>query len=447
MKFNAKKNALSLAVTNALVAGGAIAYSSSAAAEVVTLDSTTANTPLAFASEIIVDDSLANGIANGIDFFANVESMGYGMPGGETPFWTRLDLEGAEFLASSISTGAGSANNSNITALTAQRASTDKTVMVYQFQTGTASSAGTNSSDQLSMRMTVPGTLGLKLTEKGSVTASYSLYELTASSAISGGETNRLAGPDTREIMNFNTSAINFAVTPKNSTVDVTQESKHFTGNDANVASLGSFTLTENTVLLRSGASTTSTPGTIDVVSNADLVITGNFSAANSVFVTTNSSCGGSGTTFTIDAAAGEAVLNLGTMTVPSTSYVCMAVDGSVSIPDGEYGIEYRPTSASGYEVATRTADFGVLKKNGSTAEVPMLLDSASAYRQIIRVTNPSTQAGKVHITAYNDEGEKGPNTWSFDLPAGKSTGLFGTADVVTHTGVTIGTADRKSVV
>lgn len=450
MKLNAKKKLLSLAVTNALVATGAVAYADSAMSATVHLDMTATNSPaLKFASEIVVDDSAWDaGIANGIEFTAAMANMGYGMAN-DTSFWTRLDLEGAgatfaatNGYAGGVYTADDLSGSSKATLISAQRASSDTSVMVYEFKTGTSSGDTTLSTDAVGMGMTKTG-VGLNLTSKDSVTATYSLYELTASSAIQGTDSNRLAGPTAREILNFDSSAIDFIVEPKTSTVDVTKQSLVFqdeTEDGTVVASLGTFSIDDADDVLLGDGSPASATSVIDVASDADIAVIGDMSAVDAIYI--GSGCSTSvnaSTTFTIDAAAGEAVFNVGNMA--ASGEICFVADGVNPLQDTTYEIEYRPTAEAGYEVNDVKESFGVFEKNGSTADVMMLLAPDSQYRQLMRISNPTAQSGKVHITAYDDDGNKAPNTWSFDLEAGKSTGLINSQQVVDNTGVTSASA------
>lgn len=277
----------------------------------------------------------------------------------------------------------------------------------------------------------------------------------------------------------FSFSEVDYSNSPN--VVDVLQQSRFFTDGvtaNLNTAKLCEISIEETAALLSSGAPANSTAGIDAASSTSVLKIKGDFSAVaeggaftdplvkQRVFLTTSSgatpgtaaalgNCVGLGaqpldtatTEIATSVSATEATFAIGADTLidmvddaaaaGSTGKVsvCMTVNGVTSIPAGTYEVAYEPVATAGYTVEPHAfGSCAPFTKNGSTADVPLVANAASAWPQFMRVTNPTSIGGKVHIYAIDDQGlKKGP--MSFDLAAGSSTGLITVQQILDGTG------------
>lgn len=272
-------------------------------------------------------------------------------------------------------------------------------------------------------------------------------------------------------------NSANFA--PK---IDVTQQSKLFEADAAKGVTTDTAALCEvslafdGTPLLRNGSSTVAA-GVTQVLSpntgaaGSLLTFSGDFSAAqdsstgafstqtaeNRVFLDTNSDCSstlGSGAVASDELSQDQAVFYTTNQTfadvvdgtVNGTTggvYLCLNVNGETAIPVSTYSAVYSPESgadADNIPFSVPSIDYtcGETTKGGSTVEIPMVLDPASPYRYFLRVSNPSSVSGNVIITAFNDDGVAGGSSWTFNLPAGHSTGLITAQNIIDNTGVSL---------
>jgi hypothetical protein len=265
-------------------------------------------------------------------------------------------------------------------------------------------------------------------------------------------------------------------------TVDVVQGSKFFTAaHDGTTASaktvaLCEFAIGESAARLKDGSAANSTAtveasaagSVIKVKGNFDALVDGSdfttTTAKGRLFFTTETTSTTAGcsngkevtsttsgylpattlsateATFTLNNSTLGALVDTATPGTGTTkATLCMTANGTTPIVDGSFTVTYEPVAAAGFQVEnTALTKCAKLAKNGSTFKVPMVLDSTSAYRQFIRVTNPSSVEGAVHIKAYNDDGTEGTQTMDFTLKPGQSSGMISMSDLATATGVTL---------
>jgi len=209
----------------------------------------------------------------------------------------------------------------------------------------------------------------------------------------------------------------------------------------------------------------------IDIVgANTTLVVEGNFEfalsgssfATNQVFLSENADCSSEDkASDTLDATT--ATFNIGsntpvvyanaTATPTDPVYVCIKANGTTAISPAQYSAKYVPVSASlsngavsgssalSFDVTETALTCAETTRSGTTESVAMFLEPNAAYTTYLRITNPSEIAGKVNITAVNDEGAAGGNTWTFLLGSKQSTGLITAQNIMDNTGVSISSA------
>lgn len=104
-------------------------------------------------------------------------------------------------------------------------------------------------------------------------------------------------------------------------------------------------------------------------------------------------------------AAAGDVTLPL------SGALFSVDADGD-EINPSSYTFSITDDGDATFDVGTVTVDCGSLLYSGSTDRLDFALTPNGAFTQFARITNPSSTAGDVTVTVYNDDGE----SVSFDL-------------------------------
>lgn len=170
-----------------------------------------------------------------------------------------------------------------------------------------------------------------------------------------------------------------------------------------------------------------STPTYTSFVATHEIIVDGDFSAAENVFLFVDdgtATCATAGGTVpaTINTALDQAVFaptvtagGVGTLTTdgPDTgATICLEVDGTTVIEEGPYMGTYDPVAQTGFTVDTVMFDLATLGNTGTTIEVNLTLTPSNAggvYRNLIRVTNPTSTTGRVFMRMINDAGESSP--------------------------------------
>jgi len=195
---------------------------------------------------------------------------------------------------------------------------------------------------------------------------------------------------------------------------------------------------------------------TANATATGTLVVTGDFTAAqdlttlvpdgtytgSNVFVDSNGAldC----VAHASDAAAATLTGTTATFTgfgaaaAAGSRAVCMIVNGVSTIATGSYSAVYTPVGNTGYTLSPSTLTLNTLAKNGSTQVANLALSPTGAYKNYIRVSNGSNNAGTVSITLYNDDGAAA--TFALSAVAGQtsdtlagqaSTGLMDITDLM----------------
>ena len=154
-----------------------------------------------------------------------------------------------------------------------------------------------------------------------------------------------------------------------------------------------------------------------DVVSDSKVTLTGDFSAAASILFNDGGDCvldtaaGSTETSVTITQSiidAGEIVVDLDTAASADGTHdgdICFIANGTDVISESDYSVTWNGTANTGYVDSSATGDLASLERNGSRAELNMLLDPASNFRNFVRITNPSNIDGRVFLELINDDG------------------------------------------
>jgi len=315
----------------------------------------------------------------------------------------------------------------------------------------------------------------IKLDTSAGVNLTYRLYDDVSSAELFSND-NVLGGTVTQQLLKFAPVLKNGQPTaPTSVDINVGEESKKLedsTGATVTNAPLCSFDLQfdadplyNNTSSSATNVATTSSGPAAMLTTNTDgskIVVSGDFSAAKDtsgnkdltrVFMSSGTNCTGSTTTaanaIADDFQSATFFFGNNAPNGGSIATLCYKPDGTTPIVEMKQGAltaQYQPAQATGFTVSNVNLACGKLEKGGSTEDVVMVLNPASAYLQLMRITNPSATAGKVSITAINDKGVAGPNTMEFELPAGNSTGMINTQSIIDATGVVVGSGVNDNV-
>ncbi len=215
--------------------------------------------------------------------------------------------------------------------------------------------------------------------------------------------------------------------------IEVADDSLNFEGGGVDTA-LGSLfvALNDPTPFDTDGAAITMA----DILTSHTVEIAGDFSAADAVTLHLDSDgtteCGVTAPVFTATLntdmnvatfapPVGE-VGDLSTDGVETAATVCLEVTGSDVINEGTYIGTYKPVDASGYTLDDAVFTLGALDNTGTTIELNLTLTprpSGGVYRNLIRVTNTSSNSGRVFFRMVNDAGESSPTVTLGEVTGG----------------------------
>ena len=270
---------------------------------------------------------------------------------------------------------------------------------------------------------------GVTLINQSDVTATYALYE-TGTAAQNQDST--LSSAAAQVAYRFSTALSIQAGSTNNATlvallsppaqtngtvdeIDVTQESKYFEdATDEQVSPFGiaAISLVTPTPLTASSVAVPQLDTIIDD-SNVTAVVSGDFSSASGL---TND---GDATNFTTASTLlntdGDAEFVVAD-TESSTNYTGSLVvyeflyqtDGTTVIPETTFALTLGLAAQTGYTLASSVGpvEMDKFEKNGSTSETNLQLDPAGAFKNFVRLTNPSGIDGRVFLTVINDDGD-----------------------------------------
>ena len=157
-----------------------------------------------------------------------------------------------------------------------------------------------------------------------------------------------------------------------------------------------------------------------DVFAESTVTLTGDFSSADAIRFFENSTCAATSSPVTVTVTqtmvdAGEIVVDLndldgdGAGDGTHTGDICFVANGEDVIAESDYSVTWNGTGEAGYVDVSATEALASLERNGSRAELNMLLAPDGAFKNFVRITNPSTIDGRVFLELINDEGVSEP--------------------------------------
>jgi len=415
-----KKLLLSTAVTAAIGASGA-------AHAVVDLDAGTGAQTYASELDFSTNTTLQDTTTGNLD---TRNTLGFGVSAGATRF-VRLDLSnGATFgtlpgLAVDANADGDDDPSTNAAGnvvgasqITVVEGGIGEDFVIYQF----TANDGSNDISLLADTQVTVDIGDLDLTSQSSVSATYQLYETGA--GASNELTSASLGDERNGTLLTFGSALNINADPSTTNpaelIDVTEESLLFTDNedpsgDNTVSGFGtaSIALVSPAPLRRDSSAVTQLDEIIDVT-NSGATIAGDFTSASSVSndngTTQVGTIAGDGQSVTFagtdlnNAVSGDFAAN------PPVVYEFLyTTDGSSTIQEGDFELTLNLAANPGYILPNSIGPVSLdsFSKNGSTAELNMALDPDGAFRNFIRITNPTTVQGRVFVTLINDQGDR----------------------------------------
>ena len=402
----------------------------------VDLTSATPTVPV-FATEIAVDATNGTSLTNAGNAIDVVVDYGFAA-NANTIRYLRFDLSsGAEFGAAPSLACIGADNGSDNQTATVSSGGNGASFVIFELVDTDDAIASDGECTLAAATYDVTGQTGVTLT--------YGHYE-TAGTAVS--KTGALA-TDSGSIISFGAALdVDFdAVTPAK--IDVTQASKYFNGGTADDETvIGDVNIdVDGTTLWTDGLAAALT----DIVgAGTALDVTGVFTAAQNddgtytgaalsrVFIDNDGGCDNVNTAASALSAT-EASFTLNTTAVADAAEVCFMVEGTPVIEKTSFTANYDVTVAGATSDATDVSvgTISTLTKNGSSADVELVLTPGGAFNNYIRISNTSAIAGDVFVTVWNDSGDSVQinlgdvaGVSSSTIAAGASTGVIPTSAV-----------------
>lgn len=86
---------------------------------------------------------------------------------------------------------------------------------------------------------------------------------------------------------------------------------------------------------------------------------------------------------------------------------VTYTVSGKTPIAEGKITANLTLEAKAGYDIqAERVLDVAELFKSGVEEDLELVFSPATSYPQFVRISNTGTQAGKINLTVFNDNGD-----------------------------------------
>jgi hypothetical protein len=394
---------------------------------------------LKFATEININATTGQDLANtgAMNVSAN---FGFGVDAGVTVY-IRFDLsDGAKFKADPTYAISNTVATPADATVTQSAGGSGASYVIFSVTAPTGGLAATDIGT-----LTLDAT-GVTVFDQNSVAVTYALYQFAGDAVNQSSALNT----DTKDLINWEAALKTTvtAVTP--SKIDVTQDSKKFVAGDTTV--IGQVGVDVSGALWTTGA--TATMSNL-VAAGTSLDVAGDFSAVqdltggvpdgtftmSNVFIDTTDLTCSTQDQDSDSLNATSASFTLDTNTLATTAQLCMTVNGVSQIGQGSYTGVYNVTAASGSNAADMNlGTLSTLTKNGSDDYLSFVLTPGGYFQDLVRITNPTTIAGAVHVTVYNDSGDNVsfnladvPNVDGLvdgKLPAGASTNMMNLSDI-----------------
>lgn len=365
-KFALKASVVAMAAVLPGLASAAISMSDSIA------DARTYASELVTNGTTVISDTNLNALVN----------VGFGVSNGQTRF-IRFDLSNGKFggtvAGSHVDAGVSTAGTSYTPAVAVSAGgSTSDTYVIFQV----TADANYASSDVFSFGLGTAG--GVKVTDKASsVSLTYGLFE-TGVAAVNNTTSDRLATA-TETIASFGTG-LKFALTTGTQTASVSTLYKSFTGSSANgPVEIGEVNYTTNANVYVANGSAVALS---DLVSTANVVVAGDFTAAGSVHLTTGGTCSATTTVAgTLNSAKTQATLAVDA-TAQTTGAICYTVTGTTVLPVQTVTAALDVTSGAGADVSAGT--LGTIAHDGTVLKAPYMA-GASGQTTFVQLANMGT--------------------------------------------------------
>lgn len=121
---------------------------------------------------------------------------------------------------------------------------------------------------------------------------------------------------------------------------------------------------------------------------------------------------------------------------------VCLGFPKTTTISEGQITATLKNSSetnsGTNSDLSVASNNLYKLTKNGTSFGINFLTNPAG-FGTFVRFTNPTSFDGNISVTAINDDGAVGPNTWTFVLPKGASQ-MYSVTSIVAKTGVVTAT-------
>ena len=409
----------------------------------------TSNNSLTYASELTIATTGSNLGDSGGDVQDLGATLGFGVSAGATRF-IRVDLSNdAEFqnapslgvTESGIFVGPSSGTTDDTKTIAASQITlvqggAGESFAIFQFTARGPITDGDSSTDDvpeadISLSQDadiVVDVDGVTVSNKSDVTATYALYE-TGTAAQNQGST--LSSAAAQVAYRFSTALSIQAGSTNNATlvallsppaqtngtvdeIDVTQESKYFEdATDEQVSPFGIASISLVSGPLNASSGAISALNTIIDDSNVTAVVSGDFSSASGL--TNDGDAANFTTASTLLNTDGDAEFVVAD-TESSTNYTGSLVvyeflyqtDGTTVIPETTFALTLGLAAQTGYTLASSVGpvEMDKFEKNGSTSETNLQLDPDGAFKNFVRLTNPSGIDGRVFLTVINDDGD-----------------------------------------
>lgn len=396
----------------------------------------------------------------------DIENGVFGTGIAEATGATNADV--GDLAGTAILNGTTGTNNANTATIVSGGAAGDNFV-VFEVETSNEAYSQTDEFDVSAILAKVA--LGSKVS---SVTATYTQSETAGGAALEGAE-----GSESVEVT-FE-SLFDNSITPNDSVdnIDVIQNGIFFANSEGKVtANLGEVVIGINGTAVYGADATgaadvfddgrtvsfdADSTGTAvafgDVVTDSKVTLSGDFSSAEAILFNDDGNCTLDTTAGSVEAQvtvtqamidAGEIVVDLDDVAAGNGTHsgnICFIANGEDVITESDYSVTWNGTAADNYVDSTVTGDLASLERNGSRAEINMLLDPNGAFKNFVRITNPSNIDGRVFLELINDDGvseqfnlnDVAVNGVSQpeSLAAGASTRLIPMSSIVEAAGIT----------
>jgi len=357
-----------------------------------------------YASQLTL--TATNPLTAGMNF---VTKLGFGVSNTQTRY-IRLQYGNATLSTAHINTDVeltSAATTGHLTAAVAQGGAIGDNYVIYQITAG-ADYAATESVDFLVRSLAVTS-------NASPVTITYQLHE-TAVSAVAGATGTSLLYSKAGNLATFATG-LGFALTPNTQTAAVETSFKKFCASATNCTSASSVLTQPLGVVAYDVTAAKNRAGVTlilaDLLTTANIVFTGNFSAAaaaTNVFLATPSGtpvnpCGNVvGPTSVLNTGKTTATFVVNTTALAAGANLCYTVDGIAALPAqtvlGELVVVTKPADTTTASVAPASA--GVIVRDGTELQSPFFTNFTGYSSRFILTNKSATDAA--YTTSYLTE-------------------------------------------